>query len=156
VPDLPDSTYLHRRDADADDALYFARPGGGDYVLALFGGRRARKLEAQGQAAFVDAAMAGLVDLFGTDLQHSLRAAVATAWSADPWARGSYAIPRPGAAGLRAALAAPHGERILFAGEATATDGWAATVAGATLSGRRAATEALAHLDRETASSEIA
>jgi monoamine oxidase len=49
---------------------------------------------------------------------------------------------------MRAVLARPLADRLLFAGEACAADGWAATVAGAHRSGRRAAHEALALLGR--------
>jgi len=70
--------------------------------------------------------------------------AVVTAWGTDPLFRGAYSYARPGHAGARAALAeAFPGERLLFAGEATRTDGLAGTVGGAWLSGRDAAVRLL-------------
>jgi monoamine oxidase len=61
----------------------------------------------------------------------------------DPFALGSYSVARPGGAGLRAALAEALADRLLFAGEACADQGWAATVAGAHRSGRTAARQAI-------------
>lgn len=68
-------------------------------------------------------------------------------WSHDPFARGAYSYARVGGRGGFAALARPLGP-LLFAGEATVTDGDWGTVHGALRSGARAAREALALLDR--------
>ena len=66
-------------------------------------------------------------------------AAVITRWGQDPFAFGSYSYLAPGATPAdRAALGAPVGERLFFAGEATSLD-HPATVHGALLSGRAAA-----------------
>jgi monoamine oxidase len=65
-------------------------------------------------------------------------------WAADPLALGGYAHLPPGAADARPALAAPEGERLFFAGEATAHDTNPQTVHGAIESGWRAAAEAMA------------
>jgi len=56
----------------------------------------------------------------------------------------------------RAALRDPLSERLLYAGEAAAADGWHATVAGAYLSGRQAAAAVLARLDGARRSSRAA
>jgi monoamine oxidase len=66
-------------------------------------------------------------------------------WAADPLALGGYAHVPPGAADARPALAAPEGERLFFAGEASAHDTNPQTVHGAIESGRRAAAEALSY-----------
>jgi len=66
-------------------------------------------------------------------------------WSNDPFARGAYSFLPVGARlSDRAALAAPVGDRLFFAGEATETRGLSATVAGAIETGVRAAEEVLA------------
>src|SRR5688572_20933263 len=71
-----------------------------------------------------------------------------TRWAADPFALGSYSFLPPGATpDDRKALAAPVGDRLFFAGEATSVE-YPATVHGAYLSGRRAAAE----VDDEAAS----
>jgi monoamine oxidase len=66
-------------------------------------------------------------------------------WTTDPFVRGGYSYlpPEVGLAD-RAALAAPVGDRLFFAGEATDVTGQSATVAGAIRSGLRAASELLA------------
>lgn len=72
---------------------------------------------------------------------------VVTRWAADPFSRGSYSyIGVGGTPDDRRALADPVG-RVFFAGEATSVP-HAATVAGAYLSGRRAAGEVMRGLDR--------
>lgn len=67
-----------------------------------------------------------------------------TRWSADEFARGSYSYLAVGSTPAdRLALAAPVGDRLFFAGEATHSL-YPATVHGALLSGERAAAEVIA------------
>jgi monoamine oxidase len=63
-----------------------------------------------------------------------------TSWGTDPAFRGAYAYATPGNADARKTLATPLWDgRLIFAGEACATDGMAGTVAGAHASGVNAA-----------------
>jgi monoamine oxidase len=72
---------------------------------------------------------------------------VITRWRADPFALGSYSYLAVGSApDDRRALAAPLGDRLFFAGEATSV-AHPATVHGAAASGERAAAEVLAVAD---------
>jgi monoamine oxidase len=143
-----DTFYLHRQTADQRAALYMMRPCGQDLALAFVGGDLARELERAGEAAAGAFALEPLLEIFGSGLRSRLRGVRQTRWGTDQFAGGSYAVARPGAAAMRAVLARPLADRLLFAGEACAADGWAATVAGAHRSGRRAAGEALALLGR--------
>jgi monoamine oxidase len=143
-----DTFYLHRRTGDQRAALYMMRPCGQDLVVAFLGGSLAREFEHAGEAAAGAFALEPLLEIFGSSLKSRLRAVRQTRWGIDPFALGSYAVARPGFAAMRAVLARPLADRLLFAGEACAGDGWATTVAGAHLSGRRAAREALALLGR--------
>lgn len=143
-----ETLYLHRRTADQRAALYMMRPCGQNLALAFVGGDLARELEHAGETAAAEFALEPLLEIFGTGLRSRLRGVRQTRWGIDPFALGSYAVARPGAAAMRAVLARPLADRLLFAGEACAGDGWATTVAGAHLSGRRAAREALALLGR--------
>jgi monoamine oxidase len=62
-------------------------------------------------------------------------------WAQDPWTRGAYSwVPR-GAVDAPTALAAPVGDRLFFAGEATDPGGDTGTVHGALATGVRAASE---------------
>jgi monoamine oxidase len=115
-------------------------------VLAFVGGDLARELERAGEAAAGAFALEPLLEIFGSSLKSHLRGVRQTRWGGDPFALGSYAAARPGGARMRAVLAQTVADRLLFAGEACAAGGWAATVAGAHLSGQRAAREALALL----------
>lgn len=64
-------------------------------------------------------------------------------WGRDPFARGAYSFLPPGASPAdRRRLASPVDDRLVLAGEATATD-FPGTVHGALLSGRRAADDLL-------------
>ena len=70
-------------------------------------------------------------------------AMIRTSWSTDPLAFGAYSYMAVGAEPkMRNALAAPLGNRVFFAGEATASD-YPATVHGAQSSGVRVAQEIL-------------
>jgi monoamine oxidase len=143
-----DTFYLHRQTADQRAALYLMRPCGQDLALAFVGGDLARELERTGEAAAGAFALEPLLEIFGSSLKARLRGVRRTRWGSDPFAMGSYAVARPGGAAMRAVLARPLADRLLFANEACAGDGWAATVAGAHQSGRRAARQALTLLGR--------
>jgi monoamine oxidase len=70
-------------------------------------------------------------------------------WSADPLACGGYTFLRPGAAGARARLAAADTGALFWAGSETATQPIAATVAGAYVTGLRAAAEVVVALEED-------
>ena len=144
--DLGDSFYLHRNTETERTALYLCRPGGAAYVMAFVGGGLARDLEALGEREAAAFALAPLRDLFGADVERRCLGARQTRWGSDEHALGSYAVARPGAADERETLRNSLADRLFFAGEAAANDGWAATVAGAYRSGRDAAHACLARL----------
>ena len=70
-----------------------------------------------------------------------LTKSMATAWAADPYARGAISYCVPGRSGARALLAQPVGGRLVFAGEHTEPTAYG-TLHGAHRSGIRAAAEA--------------
>lgn len=136
---LGDNFYLHQDTDTERAALYLCRPGGTGYVTAFVGGSLARELEALGEDAAAAFALGPLRDLFGKQVEERFLGARQTRWGADPLALGSYSVAKPGAADDRMALATPIADKVFLAGEATVTDGWAATVAGAYNSGQEAA-----------------
>lgn len=136
---LGDNYYLHQQTETERAALYFCRPAGSCHVITFVGGSLARDLEAEGETAASDFALAPLRDLFGKAVDRHFLGARQTRWGVDPFALGSYSIARPHAADLRKGLARPVAGHLHFAGEAAASDGWAATVAGAFHSGQYAA-----------------
>ena len=67
-------------------------------------------------------------------------------WQRDPFSRGAYSYPAAGGAHAAALLAEPVSETIFFAGEATASHGYNATMEGAVRSGIRAAAQVVKSL----------
>ncbi len=139
--DLPASCGLDQfvPAVDAPAMTTVAWPHGQDHVICFQGGSHSAELDRAGAAeAF---ARDQLRAMFGARADAAFRpGAVVTRWASDPWFRGSYAYARPGHSGARAALGTPlHGGRLVFAGEATRTDGLAGTVGGAFLAGEAAA-----------------
>ncbi len=119
----------------------FAKAGA-PVLLGFNAGDHARRIEAAAPAAVSAEAMATLREMFGTGIPEPT-AVLTSSWSTDQWALGSYSAATVGSTRAdRLALAAPVGERIFWAGEATEPDHHS-TVHGAVLSGRRAADEAL-------------
>ena len=113
-----------------------------DLIVATIGGDPARELVARGEAAAVAHATDVLAGILGERVRGQVVAGKLADWVSDPWARGSYSVAAPGHLSARAALGRPVGERLFFAGEATAGPG-SMTVGGATLAGRAAAEAAL-------------
>jgi monoamine oxidase len=112
-----DSRLFGARDRTAT-AAYHLRPFGCPQIEAFFGGTNALELEAQGEGAFFDFAVAELTGLLGSDFAKRLKPIRIHRWGADPFARGSYSYALPGMAECRATLAAPVDDRLFFAGEA--------------------------------------
>jgi monoamine oxidase len=121
---------------------YQIRPLDRPAIYCFFGGRFAAALEGEGEASVFAFAADELTRLFGGDVRRQLAPLAATAWLADPWARGSYSYAQPGHAGDRERLAAPIDGRLFFAGEATSPN-FFSTAHGAYLSGIAAAEAAL-------------
>jgi monoamine oxidase len=154
---LADKLFLSLSDADEFDkesrmfgrtdrsqtAVYHFRPFGRPLIEAYFGGELAAELEAAGQAAFADFAVAELVGLLGSDFARRVKPFALHRWGSDPFARGSYSHALPGRADCRARLAAPVNERLFFAGEACSLSDYS-TAHGAYLTGVAAADAVMA------------
>ncbi len=119
---------------------FLAWPGGADHCVAFIGGPNAWALARQGESATIAFVRDKLRGWFGAEADACFGAALVTDWADNPWQHGSYAYARPGHSGDRARLGVPLADgRLVIAGEATATDGLAGTVAGAWNEGQRAA-----------------
>jgi monoamine oxidase len=140
VLDAPDDARLLAWNAKGGVTEALLRPGGREAAVLFYRDEEARQLEANGPSAATAGAISALAELFGKEVRTAFLRGASTKWGADPYARGAWA---DGPADARAALAAPHHERVLFAGEATDPAGG---LAGATASGVRAAKEALSVL----------
>jgi len=140
VFDVPDDAHLLAWNTRGTVTEALLRPAGREAAVLLYRDEEARQIEASGPSAATAGAISALVELFGKEVRAAFLRGASTKWGQDPFARGAWA---EGPAAPRAALAAPHHERVLFAGEATDPVGG---VAGATASGVRAAKEALSVL----------
>jgi monoamine oxidase len=112
-------------------------------VLMLFtSGQTAREREKLTDAEIIGVAMQVLRTIYGSNIPEPERW-LRTRWSEDPFALGSYSYLAAGSSGDdRDALAQAVDGVLFFAGEATSR-GQAATVHGALLTGRRAASAIL-------------
>jgi len=110
------------------------------------GGVRAEQLSGLGSAAIMRRGLEALQHVFGIPLE-TLRDLVQESfvhdWQSDPYCRGAYSYPLAGGREAALRLAAPAGNTLFFAGEATDCNGHNGTVHGAIASGQRAAAELL-------------
>ena len=110
------------------------------------GGVRAEQLSGLGTAALMERGLEALQHVFGIPLE-TLRDLVQESfvhdWQSDPYCRGAYSYALAGGREAARRLAAPVGNTLFFAGEATDCSGHNGTVHGAIASGQRAATELL-------------
>lgn len=112
------------------------RPGA--TLVALCGGRYAVAMESKTDAEVVADIMDVLTTMFGDAAQAPTEVTISR-WLSDEFARGAYSFLPVGVAGAhRQVLAAPVGDRLRFAGEATHS-AYPATVHGAWMSGVREA-----------------
>jgi len=143
--EFPKDSHLYGAVDSVRTGSYHVRPFGRPLIEVYFGGRFARELEAEGEAAFASFAVGQLAALLGESVRKRLHPIAATAWARDPYARGSYSHAMPGHADARAALAAPVDARIFFAGEACMVHDFS-TAHGAYRSGVAAADAVIAAL----------
>ena len=116
--EFPTSARLFAHTDRTATAGYHIRPFGWPMIEAYFGGACAAQLEAGGEAAFFDFAVAELVGVMGGNFAKRLKPICVHCWGADPYALGAYSFARPGYADRRAVLAEPIDDRLFFAGEA--------------------------------------
>jgi monoamine oxidase len=117
--DVADSAYLHIDTGSSETLDFHLRPFGHDIAVAYVSGRFSESLERAGRLAMIDYARTQLSSVFGSRVNRAIGKTDATGWNSDPRIRGAYSMAGPGAAGQRAQLAQPIGERLFFAGEAT-------------------------------------
>ncbi|MDG2481378.1 MAG: NAD(P)/FAD-dependent oxidoreductase [Alphaproteobacteria bacterium] len=130
---------------DAESAKVDVNGMGFNSVSVFTGGRHGIWLEKQGPQACHDFAVDRIAEIFGNDIRKHVIRSITTAWSTEPWTRGSWACALPGQAYQRDVLARSIDDRLFFAGEATSV-GKQGTCDGAYRTGIRAAQEIAAHL----------
>jgi monoamine oxidase len=152
ILEVPNDPYRLGADAsvlfklDNPNALgLLANVGGGPLWFADVGGRFGKELEEESDLVTAAWAKDFLANRFGADLLKKIGRTHVTHWGLEGSMLGAYSAATPGGADQRAALAAPIGDRLFFAGEATSRTAFA-TVHGAWREGERAAEAALAKL----------
>jgi monoamine oxidase len=143
-----------------EELVYMAHPGlvarwwtpgygrpvapGGTTITAYITAERARQIDALTESEALALGLRELAVLLDCKhIEDHCMAARRVAWAHEAYTRGGYAHLPPGAADARPVLAQPEGDRLFFAGEATAHDTNPQTVHGAIESGWRAAAECL-------------
>ncbi|MBM5810769.1 MAG: FAD-dependent oxidoreductase [Gammaproteobacteria bacterium] len=137
--------FLRLRRADGRGLNHELRPQSSNACVSTSAGSVAHELEATGEAAAIEYALAELTTMLGSELRKQFERGAATAWSSDPFSRGSYSYCVPGRYGARALLCRPLADRVVFAGEHTEQSAYG-TLHGARRSGERAARQVLALL----------
>lgn len=133
--------------SDADPPLYMAWLNNAHYtgepvLIAYHAAGLAQHTNKWSDEQLIAGALETLRKMFGPDVPEPI-SHVRSGWEADPFSRGSYSFSQLGMTSEdRAALAAPVGDVLFFAGEATHPHYWA-TVHGAYETGVRAAREVL-------------
>ncbi len=108
-------------------------------ITGFSGGRRADELAAMSEDDAVAYGVSELCTGLGEGIKNQMLFAHHGVWSTNPWIQGSYSHATPGMSDLRNSLQQPIAKHILYVGEATHTQGHAATVHGAIEEGLRAA-----------------
>jgi monoamine oxidase len=125
--------------------------GGGEFVTAFTVGREARRRSGLTDDELVSATIAEWNEVVPAGVTlGTVEGSVVRRWPIDPWVRGGYSYLPPGVGiSARRTLAAPVGDRLFFAGEATDAAGKSATIHGAIDTGTRAAEECLTALRKD-------
>ena len=140
-----DASFLHAENQPFN-VFWTALPVRAPLLVAWLGGPRVASVDPDGDVAHLaKQAVQSLDSLFGKqwDVGDELEGAYYHDWQRDPFARGAYSYVGVGGDTAREQLAAPVAGTLFFAGEATDTEGEAATVTGALQSGERAANEVI-------------
>jgi len=135
--------YIPKRHGEWTEWVSLLRTTNIPVLLGFNAAENGLAIEAFSDQQIIDSAMATLRTIFGNEIPAPQDYQI-TRWAADPFSYGSYSFNAVGSTpAMRKVLAAPLGQQVFFAGEATATD-YFGTAHGAFLSGVAAATMLLA------------
>ena len=145
-----DAAFFHSA-ATAFPTFWTSLPLRAPLLTAWIAGPKAARLSMYEMPEIVRQALDSLSTVFGArpPSQFELEAAYLHNWQTDPFSRGAYSYIAVGGGDARRTLAEPLEGTLFFAGEATDTEGEAATVTGALQSGARAAREVAERLTRD-------
>jgi monoamine oxidase len=137
--------------SDGRTIALVGKVGGSSLAYAEFSGRFGREISGAGPADMADFVGEVLKSHFGAESKIHIGRFEAMRWSREPWILGGNSVAAPGSGANRRLLAEPIHDRIFLAGEAL-HENWWGTVAGAWISGERAADAALKEIAPKAAS----
>ena len=138
-------SYAVTEDMPAEACFFLTWPFDENLMIGWVGGEIGWRLSAEGTAAGIEFALGELVKLLGSDARKHFVKGDMTRWADNPLTLGAYAAARPGHYPAREDIARAVGDRLFFAGEATAAP-YYQLCSGAYDSGLRAAEEVVAAL----------
>jgi monoamine oxidase len=144
-------SFLHAR-GERFPTWWTTRPIASPILVGWAGGPPADDLALQGDDFIRSAAIQSLANALKMDsgiIERHLHASFVADWQADPFSLGAYSYVPVDAIMAPSALAEPVADTLFFAGEATNSNGNAATMHGAIATGYRAAGELLNLLSLE-------
>lgn len=134
--------YIAHRHGEWTEWVSLLRTTGIPVLLGFNAADRGRAIESLSDQQIVTSAMSTLRTMFGDEIPAPQSFQI-TRWASDPYSYGSYSFNALGTnPAMRTSLAAPLGQQVFFAGEATQAD-YFGTAHGAFLSGLAAATRLL-------------
>ncbi|HEY1098130.1 MAG TPA: NAD(P)/FAD-dependent oxidoreductase [Myxococcota bacterium] len=146
LPRLASSAFLQLAGDHPFNVWWTTAPVEAPQLVAWVGGPRAAALVGRAREAIIADAISSLAQALDVDRARVVDEVVAVVghdWSADPFSHGAYSYVRVGGDDAAGVLSRPLASTLLFAGEATSTDGRGGTVDGAIASGQRAARQLL-------------
>ena len=142
---MPDMSFLSSPE-ESFPTWWSSVSAGAAVLTGWCGGVRAEQLSGRGNATIVECGLEVLHHIFGVSLdalRDLLQESFVHDWQSDPYCRGAYSFALASNREAARRLAAPVGNTLFFAGEATDFSGHNGTLHGAIASGQRAATELL-------------
>ena len=150
---LTNVSFIHAR-GQRIPTWWTTRPIEAPILVGWAGGPPGTELALKGSDLILDAAIESLANALKIDrrmLERRIHTSFVADWQADPFSRGAYSYVPVGAITAPMTLARPVADTLFFAGEATDSDGNAATMHGAIATGYRAADELLSLEHRQAA-----
>jgi monoamine oxidase len=138
------NTHLDVRTKSGQDIFYLAKDNGQPVVTTFLGGNHAKMCDEKPEDA-KKMALDGLAEIWGDEIRKHVIDTKATEWGNNPLVKGGYSRVDIGHHNVREALAKPIENSLYLAGEAVGAvhpesgRNWATHMAGAAISGERAA-----------------
>lgn len=150
------NTHMDAETRSGHDIFFLAHDNGQQLVTSFLGGQSATIADQNPEAA-LNFAISALSEIWGKGVAAGIDRdkCIVTQWGNEPYVQGGYSRVSIGHHGARQQLAEPVGQTLYFAGEAMGAThpetgrNWATHMAGAAISGQRAAQSVMQSLSHE-------